>query len=1006
MADQKQSNKERLQEITAGIEQGIKELFESEKYRNYLRTMSRFHTYSTNNIMLIHMQMPHASHVAGFNKWKNQFGRHVKKGERSIKIIAPTPFKKKVEEIKRDPDTKAPVLDQDGKAIWEEKEIQIPMFKIVSVFDVSQTEGKPLPQLASDLKGNVQNYEIFMEALRRSSPVPMKIAPIRDSADGFFSADTQSITIREGMSEVQTVSAAVHEITHAKLHNYEKERLAAARGDETKEPPRPKDRRTEEVEAESVSYSVCQYYGIETGENSFGYIASWSKGKELPELKASLDTINKTASSLIHDIDTHFVEICKERGIDLAVQTEQAIQGEPVQKETVQEEPEQKEPAQTEMAQEQSGQETPPVSEPQTQEQADTQIPESATPEPKVATAPEISPDVTEQSGPEPLRYYVAECMEFPDMGEHHENLSLADAIRLYNAIPAERMNGVKGIGFELPEDGSLYGGASYPILEGDTIDVDMVYLIQEFKDNPLIRKAVDDLIAAMPEVEVIRPEPGKQPEPEHPAPEPTETPYRYYITQDALDTGTYPLMEGVHIQEEPRITDYENGAVQAYGFIEYPQPLTRGQIAASGLLPADSAFMQEEKLCVLDDSVYLHIQSSENGWDYTLYDVDSLKELDGGQLDAPDIMLSTAVLRICDLHDLGTQSIKYAPLAMIDTLQEAALNATQEAVQELGEHFDREDSAPHDTTLDQYPMPDAGRTMEELETDHGYLDGDMLPLSRDRAMELLEQDFTIYAIVDRGSAEMVFDREDLEEQPAGMMFTVPREEWEQSKEFDHQVQDRLNHQEEREASFLAHSGDCFAIYQVKDEDSQGVRFMGMDWLESKGLTAERANYDLIYTGELSADHGGSTARQLESLYEQFNIHYPADYHSPSLSVSDIVAIKQNGVLSCHYCDRIGFQELAGFLEKENPLKNAEMALEDDYGMIDGIINNGPRDQPTVAELERQARSGQPISLMALAEATHREEREKKRSVVEQLKNQPKKEHKKTAPKKSAEREI
>ena len=248
MADQKQSNKERLQEITAGIEQGIKELFESEKYMDYLRTMSRFHSYSTNNIMLIHMQMPHASHVAGFNKWKNQFGRHVKKGERSIKIIAPTPFKKKVEEIKRDPDTKAPVLDQDGKAIWEEKEIQIPMFKIVSVFDVSQTEGKPLPQLASDLKGDVQNYEIFMEALRRSSPVPMKIAPIRDSADGFFSADTQSITIREGMSEVQTVSAAVHEITHAKLHNYEKERLAA-RGDETKEPPKPKDRRTEEVEA-------------------------------------------------------------------------------------------------------------------------------------------------------------------------------------------------------------------------------------------------------------------------------------------------------------------------------------------------------------------------------------------------------------------------------------------------------------------------------------------------------------------------------------------------------------------------------------------------------------------------------------------------------------------------------------------------------------------------------------------------------------------------------------
>ena len=446
----------------------------------------------------------------GFNKWKDQFGRHVKKGERSIKIIAPTPFKKKIEEIKRDPDTKAPVLDKDGKAILEEKEIQIPMFKVVSVFDVSQTEGKPLPQLASDLKGNVQNYEIFMEALRRSSPVPMTMAPIRDNADGFFSADTQSITIRSGMSEVQTVSAAVHEITHAKLHNYEKERLAAAKEDETKEPPKPKDRRTEEVEAESVSYSVCQYYGIETGDNSFGYIASWSKGKELPELKASLDTINKTASSLIRDIDTHFAEICKERGIDLSVQPEHMAQD---------------------------------VTEPEkaTEETVSAPVPEKQTQEEKT----EKIPDAAEPSQPEPLRYYVAECMEFPDLGEHHENLSLADAIRLYHAIPAERMNGIKGIGFELPEDGSLYGGTSFPILEGNTIDVDIINMIDDFRDNPLVQKAVDDLIAAMPEVEVLRQEPVKQPEPEIPQAEPVETPYRYYITQDALDNGTYPQKIG-----------------------------------------------------------------------------------------------------------------------------------------------------------------------------------------------------------------------------------------------------------------------------------------------------------------------------------------------------------------------------------------------------------------------------------------------------------------------------
>ena len=220
------------------------------------------------------------------------------------------------------------VLDADGKAIIEEKEIRIPMFKVVSVFDVSQTAGKPLPQLAADLSGNVQQYEVFMEALRRASPVPMEIKPVARDTDGFFSIKAQSITIRAGMSEVQTVCAAVHEIAHAKLHDYEHMTELADDG-ETILVPGEKSRNTEEVEAESISYAVCKYYGIETGENSFGYIATWSKGKELKELRASLETINKTASELITDIDRHFADICKERGINHeevnATQTDEAL---------------------------------------------------------------------------------------------------------------------------------------------------------------------------------------------------------------------------------------------------------------------------------------------------------------------------------------------------------------------------------------------------------------------------------------------------------------------------------------------------------------------------------------------------------------------------------------------------------------------------------------------------------------------------------------------------------
>ena len=219
MSENASTNKDRLTSITDSIESGIKDLFQSEKYRQYLTTMSRFHRYSLNNTMLIFLQKPDATLVAGFNKWKDQFGRHVKKGEKGITIIAPTPYKKKIEEEKLDPDTKLPMLDADGNVVTVEKTVTIPMFKPVKVFDLSQTEGKPLPQLASDLAGNVENYPVFLEALKRSSPVPVSIEPMKSGMDGYFSTADQRIAIREGMSEVQTVSALVHEIAHARIHN-------------------------------------------------------------------------------------------------------------------------------------------------------------------------------------------------------------------------------------------------------------------------------------------------------------------------------------------------------------------------------------------------------------------------------------------------------------------------------------------------------------------------------------------------------------------------------------------------------------------------------------------------------------------------------------------------------------------------------------------------------------------------------------------------------------------
>ena len=797
MAD-KPTNRERLQEITAGIEQGIKELFESEKYMRYLSVMSKFHRYSVNNTMLIYMQRPDATLVAGFNKWKNQFERHVKKGEHGITIIAPTPYKKKIEEMKRDPDTQAPILDADGKAVMEEKEIEIPMFRPVKVFDVSQTDGKPLPELASSLSGTVPHYEAFMEAVRRSAPVPIEFEPMAANMDGYFSSEQQRIALREGMSEVQTISAAVHETAHSKLHDPKKheaeptwkivmvseggtkqdfrldfateaeaEQAAAEEGwryvdenqfewrleveeDLTAVKQAAKNRNTEEVEAESISYAVCQYFGIQTGENSFGYIASWSKDKELNELRASLETINKTSCELINDIERNYKEICKERGIDL-----------------------------------------------------------TAAPEPEQATR-QVAEEVSQPSA-------------------------------------------------------------------------------------------------------------------------------------------------------------------------EY-----------------------REALVVLDDTTYLHIQPCDTGWDYTLYDVATMKQLDGGQLDGTDMGRSAAVSHICEDLGMGNKSIKYAPLSMIETLQEAAYQQMQEqGSQQTAEVAAAQLPDAQEQALDEYPMPDPVLTQDDLEK-CGCLDSDLLPLSKERAYELMERDLTVYIIQEGENPVMAFDTADLDAHDG--IFALPREEWEESPEFDKLVKDRMDHQEEREQAFLSHKGDCFAIYQVKHTDElRDIRYEGLEWLQSIGRTVQRDNYELVYTAPLlPSDLKGDTTEQ---LFYRFNNEHPADYGHPSMSVSDIVAIKRDGKVSCHYCDSFGFEQIPGFLPDNNPLKNAEMAVEDDYGMIDGIINNGAK-EPTVAQLEQQARSGQPISLMDLAAAAHREDQDKKKSVMEQLKSQPKAEHKKTAPKKSAEREI
>ena len=331
---------EKLKEITDRLEQGITELFESERYREYLRVMSKFHNYSFNNTLLIAMQKPDASLVAGFSAWKNNFGRNVMKGQKGIKIIAPSPYKVKQEMKKIDPHTQQPIIGKDGKPVTEEKEITIPAYKVVSVFDVSQTEGKELPDIAVDeLTGDVERYRDFFAALEKTSPVPIGFEQIPGSSHGYYHLEDKRIAIQEGMSELQTLKTAIHEIAHAKLHDID------LNAPENEQQPRV-DRRTREVEAESVAYTVCQHYGLDTSDYSFGYVAGWSSGRELSELKSSLETIRSAAAEIINSIDETLAELSKAQDMEQTAGQEQ-----PDKEETAApEQPKQEAPAQEKAA--------------------------------------------------------------------------------------------------------------------------------------------------------------------------------------------------------------------------------------------------------------------------------------------------------------------------------------------------------------------------------------------------------------------------------------------------------------------------------------------------------------------------------------------------------------------------------------------------------------------------------------------------------------------------------
>lgn len=580
----------KVKEITAQLEAGVKDLFNSERYQDYLKAMSKFHDYSLNNTLLIVMQKPDASLVAGFNKWRDEFERHVKRGEKGIKILAPAPYKIKKELEKLDPDGK-PIIGEDGKPVTEQKEITVPAFKVVSVFDVSQTDGKEIPDIAVDsLTGSVEQYEDFFKALEQTSPVPVGFERIESGAHGYYHNAEKRIALNEGESELQTVKTLIHEIAHAKLHDID---LNAPPEQQQERPSR----RTREVEAESIAYTVCQHFGLDTSDYSFGYVAGWSSDKDIKELKASLETIRATASELITEIDGHFRELQQQR---------------------------------------EAAQEERPVF-------------ENLAPEQQQAIRDEVQAT---------LQILVNTDMQ----------------------ISGEVSQG----------------------------------------------------------------------------------------TLDALAAQGYALQDGI---------------VQR--------------------MPAELSKQEQEAAYRLDDGTYLYVQTSDNGYDYTLYD-SNMKDLDGGQLDNPDLSMTAARDEILALHELHPSAIETISIDDFEQLQEAA------------------------------------------------------------------------------------------EQTA----TQPE--------------------------------STFAIYQLKDgEETRDYRFEPLDRLRAVGLDVQRDNYELVYSAPLV------DGESLEDIYRRFNIDHPADFTGHSLSVSDIVVLRNGDTKTAHYCDSFGFTEVPEFLQQQEQTAKK-------WNNIDRLLNDKP----------------------------------------------------------------
>ena len=1037
-----QNSAERMKEITDRLETGIQELFESERYKAYLTTMSKFHSYSFNNTLLIAMQGGQL--VAGYNKWRDDFHRNVKKGEKAIKILAPAPFKAKKEVQKLDAQGR-PVMGMDGKPVTEVQEIQVPAFKIVSVFDVSQTEGEPLPSIGvEELTGSVERYGEFFKALEQTSPVPIGFEDIPGGSHGYYHLTEKRIAIQEGMSELQTLKTAIHEIAHSKLHAIDPEAPAIEQAD------RP-DSRTREVQAESVAYAVCQHYGLDTSDYSFGYVAGWSSGKDLKELKASLETIRATAHELITTIDGHLAQLQKER---------QAQQEQP-------------QAAPMEQAAEQPDPDSvfsklPPE---QQQEMTDSV---------KAMLQTLIDADLKSTGEVSQETKEAAQAQGFTIAGDG--TLEQAEAPQ----EAAYRLESSDYLYIQTSETGydyTLYG-PDYKELDGGQLDNPDLSLAEAGKEilaiherpagtmEPLTGDGLDDFLEATEQANAI-PQPqawngidgllnGKPFIPEA-SPADRAAALIELAEKNAPRLGSEERQLIVAYAESVGDTDKVIGLINR--LCEQGYELQKGQMDSfvKSEIESEIAVANAQRQIAQNPAaepvvtiLWSESPHLKDGQQMPLHEAEAVfKELDsarrhdreqpgytGHWYDKTKFRIDFTMQGQPDSYE-GRQDFGDGDGSLIQHIRGYHEYYAQDeswknhVLHHEGPEAWEADKAQRDMLLHEFiPYMELHCNLAAMEQEARR------PL---RSGETLTPEQTAYfnAVLD-----YVKECRPLLNQGQYHLPEPP-----QLADFDQSLQDykkQIEAELEQEAAaagltveeyvasdYEAPAQPNFSIYQVPPgPEGRDFRYRSYEDLQADGLSVDRKNYQLVYTAPLDKD------TTLDEIYRRFNIEHPADYKGHSLSTGDIVVFRQDGKQTAYYVDEgadyrqvpeffaqpekqltpdecmTGEQiqtprgrfyltdrsreqmEAAGYgfhhqsedgrylimangtrafaipAQPESHIKTAEMSTEQNYNMIDGMMNNAP----SMEELEARAKAGEQISLLDVAEAAKAEAKKPKQT--------------------------